>query len=94
MIDIPGHGAGGRSRRARDRPQRQAALALTRLRRSRRLSADSTNAASADFQGANTGAWTERPQPRSVRRPSDLLDTATGADIVVRLLGSMASGAT
>jgi putative toxin-antitoxin system antitoxin component (TIGR02293 family) len=74
----------------------QAALALTRLVAiATAIVADSTNAASADFQAAKwLGAWIERPQPAlGGRRPSDLLDTATGADIVVRLLGSMASGA-
>lgn len=39
------------------------------------------------------GQWIEQPQPAlGGRRPADLLDTPTGADMVARLLGSMASG--
>lgn len=39
------------------------------------------------------GQWIEQPQPAlGGRRPAELLDTPTGADVVARLLGSMASG--
>jgi len=40
------------------------------------------------------GRWIEQPQPAlGGRRPAELLDTPTGAEVVTRLLGSMASGA-
>jgi len=40
------------------------------------------------------GQWLERPQPSlGGRRPSDLLDTPTGLDVVARLLGAIESGA-
>jgi uncharacterized protein (DUF2384 family) len=40
------------------------------------------------------GQWLERPQPSlGGRRPSDLLDTPTGLDVVTRLLGAIESGA-
>lgn len=40
------------------------------------------------------GQWIERPQPAlGGRKPSDLIDTPTGVDMVARLLGSMESGA-
>ena len=39
------------------------------------------------------GRWIEQPQPAlGGRRPAELLDTPTGAEVVTRLLGSMASG--
>lgn len=40
------------------------------------------------------GQWIERPQPSlGGRKPADLLDTPTGVEVVVRLLGSLESGA-
>ncbi len=40
------------------------------------------------------GQWIERPQPSlGGRKPSDLIDTPTGIDIVARLLGAIRSGA-
>ena len=40
------------------------------------------------------GRWIERPQPALAgRRPSEMLDTPTGVDVVARLLGSLESGA-
>ena len=40
------------------------------------------------------GQWIERPQPAlGGKRPSDLLDTPTGAVVVARLLGASESGA-
>jgi putative toxin-antitoxin system antitoxin component (TIGR02293 family) len=40
------------------------------------------------------GTWLERPQPAlGGRRPSELLDTPTGLEVVTRLLGSLRSGA-
>ena len=40
------------------------------------------------------GQWIERPQPAlGGRRPAELLDTPTGADLVARLLGAIESGA-
>lgn len=40
------------------------------------------------------GQWLERPQPSlGGRRPSELIDTPTGTEVVARLLGSIESGA-
>jgi putative toxin-antitoxin system antitoxin component (TIGR02293 family) len=40
------------------------------------------------------GQWIERPQPAlGGRKPAELLDTPTGAELVARLLGSIESGA-
>lgn len=40
------------------------------------------------------GVWLEHPQPAlGGRRPSELLDTPTGLEVVTRLLGSLRSGA-
>ncbi len=40
------------------------------------------------------GQWIERPQPAlGGRKPADLLDTPTGAEVVARLLGSIESSA-
>jgi putative toxin-antitoxin system antitoxin component (TIGR02293 family) len=48
-----------------------------------------------DFDSAKwLGQWIERPQPAlGGRKPADLIDTATGVEIVARLLGSIESGA-
>lgn len=40
------------------------------------------------------GLWIERPQPAlGGRKPADLLDTPTGVELVIRLLGAIQSGA-
>jgi putative toxin-antitoxin system antitoxin component (TIGR02293 family) len=39
------------------------------------------------------GEWIERPQPAlGGRKPSELIDTPTGVEVVARLLGSLESG--
>ena len=52
----------------------------------------------ADAEGFDTahwlGEWIERPQAAlGGRKPADFIETPTGLEIVVRLLGSAASGA-
>lgn len=56
---------------------------------------NSTSEAAKDFDSAKwLGQWIERPQPAlGGRKPSDLLDTRTGVEVVARLLGSIESGA-
>lgn len=74
----------------------QAALALTRLvALANMIVAESTAPEADGFDAAKwLGTWIERPQPAlGGRKPADLLDTPTGADIVTRLLGSVVSGA-
>lgn len=74
----------------------QAALALTKLvAMANELATGSTDPRAKDLDAAKwLGSWIERPQPAlGGRRPADLLDTPTGADVVARLLGSIASGA-
>lgn len=74
----------------------RAALALTKLvALANEIVAESTDPEAKDFDAAKwLGAWIERPQPAlGGRKPADLLDTPTGADVVTRLLGSIASGA-
>lgn len=48
-----------------------------------------------DFDSAKwLGQWIERPQSAlGGRKPADLIDTATGVEVVARLLGSIESGA-
>ena len=74
----------------------QAALALTKLvALANEIVAGSTDPNAKEFDAAKwLGRWIERPQPAlGGRKPADLLDTPTGADVVTRLLGSVASGA-
>jgi putative toxin-antitoxin system antitoxin component (TIGR02293 family) len=57
-----------------------------------------SNSTASEAQGFDAtkwlGQWIERPQPAlGGRKPADLLDTPTGADVVARLLGSIESGA-
>ena len=56
--------------------------------------AKSTADEARDFNAAEwLGRWIERPQPAlGGRRPAELLDTATGVQVVTRLLGSIVSG--
>lgn len=56
---------------------------------------NSTAAGAKNFDSVKwLGQWVERPQPSlGGRKPSDMLDTPTGVDVVARLLGSMQSGA-
>ena len=74
----------------------QAALALTKLLAlANEIAAESTDPNARDFDAAKwLGAWIERPQPAlGGRKPADLVDTPAGAQVVMRLLGSVASGA-
>ena len=74
----------------------QAALTLTRLiALANEIVANSTAREAEGFDTAKwLGAWIERPQPAlGGQKPADILDTPTGADVVTRLLGAVASGA-
>jgi putative toxin-antitoxin system antitoxin component (TIGR02293 family) len=74
----------------------QAALGMVRLLAiAQGITARSTASDARGFDAAKwLGQWIERPQPSlGGRRPADLLDTPTGAEIVARLLGSIESGA-
>jgi putative toxin-antitoxin system antitoxin component (TIGR02293 family) len=74
----------------------QAVLALTKLLAlANEIAAESSDPDAKDFDAAKwLGTWIERAQPAlGGRKPADLLDTPTGADVVTRLLGSVASGA-
>jgi putative toxin-antitoxin system antitoxin component (TIGR02293 family) len=74
----------------------QAALGMARLAA---MAQDMVKESTApDAQGFDAvrwlGQWIERPQPAlDGQRPADLLDTPTGVDLVVRLLGAVQSGA-
>jgi putative toxin-antitoxin system antitoxin component (TIGR02293 family) len=56
---------------------------------------NSTAAEAAEFDAAAwLGEWIERPQPAlGGRKPSELVSTPTGLEVVARLLGSLESGA-
>ncbi len=56
---------------------------------------DSTAEEARKFDAAKwLGQWINRPQPSlGGRKPSELLDTPTGVEVVARLLGSIESGA-
>ena len=73
-----------------------AAIALTKLvALANEIVVESTDPRAVAFDAARwLGIWIERPQPAlGGRKPADLLDTPAGADVVARLLGSVASGA-
>lgn len=57
--------------------------------------AESTDPAAAQTDANEwLGRWLETPQPALAgKKPADLLDTPTGADVVARALGAMLSGA-
>ena len=74
----------------------QAAVGMVKLLGiAQEIVGNSTAAEAKDFDVAKwLGQWIERPQPSlGGRRPSDLLDTPTGIQVVSRLLGSIESGA-
>lgn len=74
----------------------QAALGMVRLLgMARDIVANSKTPQAKDFDTAKwLGQWIELPQPAlGGRKPADLLDTPTGVETVVRLLGSLESGA-
>lgn len=72
-----------------------AAIALARLLAlANEIVEDSTSPEARGFDTAKwLGQWIERPQPAlGGRKPSELLDTHTGAAMVTRLLGAIRSG--
>lgn len=74
----------------------QAALGLVRLLGMAKAMAENSDAAEA--RGFDTakwlGEWIELPQPAlGGRKPADMLDTPTGVETVVKLLGAIESGA-
>jgi len=74
----------------------QAALGMVKLLTiAEDMRANSTSRNARDFDTAKwLGQWIETPQPSlGGRKPSDLLDTPTGLEIVSRLLGAIQSGA-
>lgn len=74
----------------------QAAIAMMRLLGiAQRIVANSTADAASGFDTARwLGQWIREPQPSlGGRRPADLLDTPTGAEAVMRVLGALESGA-
>jgi putative toxin-antitoxin system antitoxin component (TIGR02293 family) len=74
----------------------RAALGLARLLGiAGNIVANSKSPQAKGFDSARwLGQWIERPQPAlGGRKPADLIDTATGVEVVARLLGSIESGA-
>ena len=74
----------------------QAAIGMVRLLgMAQEIVRDSTARDAQGFDAAKwLGQWIERAQPAlGGRKPSELLDTPTGVEVVARLLGSIRSGA-
>jgi putative toxin-antitoxin system antitoxin component (TIGR02293 family) len=74
----------------------QAAIAMAKLiAKAEEIVANSTAPAARGFDAAKwLGLWLERPQPAlGGRKPSELIGTPTGAEVVNRLLGAIESGA-
>lgn len=73
----------------------QAAIGMAKLiAKASEIVANSTAADAEDFDAAKwLGKWIDIPQPAlGGRRPSELLDTPTGLDVVLKLLGAIESG--
>lgn len=73
----------------------QAAIGMAKLiARAQEIVANSTAEDARHFDAAKwLGRWLETPQPAlGGRRPSELLDTPTGLDVVLKLLGALESG--
>jgi putative toxin-antitoxin system antitoxin component (TIGR02293 family) len=73
----------------------QAAIGLARLiGKAQDMVANSTAPEARNFDAAKwLGRWLETPQPAlGGRKPAELLDTPTGLDVVLRLLGALESG--
>jgi putative toxin-antitoxin system antitoxin component (TIGR02293 family) len=73
----------------------QAAVGMVKLLgAAQELVSHSTAPEAQDFDAVKwLGHWIERPQPAlGGRKPADLLDTPTGVELVIRLLGAMQSG--
>ena len=74
----------------------QASLGLARLlAQANQIAADSTGPDAENFDSSKwLDRWLEVPQPSlGGRRPSELIGTPAGLEIVSRLLGSLESGA-
>jgi putative toxin-antitoxin system antitoxin component (TIGR02293 family) len=74
----------------------QAAIGMAKLiAKAQEIVANSTSEDARHFDAAKwLGRWLESPQPAlGGRRPSELLDTPTGLDVVLKLLGALESGA-
>lgn len=74
----------------------QAAIGMTKLiAKAQEIVESSTAPESKDFDAAKwLGRWLDIPQPAlGGRKPSELLDTPTGLEVVLRLLGSLESSA-
>jgi putative toxin-antitoxin system antitoxin component (TIGR02293 family) len=73
----------------------QAAIGMAKLiAKASEIVANSTAAEAEDFDAAKwLGRWIDLPQPAlGGRKPSELLDTPTGLEMVLRLLGAIESG--
>ena len=73
----------------------QAALGVTRLlAKAREMADESTHPDAASFDVSRWfGEWIRKPQPAlGGRKPEELLDTPTGLDAVMRVLGAIQSG--
>lgn len=73
-----------------------AAIGVARLlARAQQIVDNSTASEAKDFDVAPwLGAWIETPQPAlGGRKPADLLDTPSGLEAVLRILGALESGA-
>jgi uncharacterized protein (DUF2384 family) len=74
----------------------QAAIGMAKLiAKANEIVVNSTAPEAEDFDAAKwLGKWIEIPQPAlGGRRASELLDTPTGLDVVLKLLGAIESGA-
>lgn len=74
----------------------QAAIGVAKLiAKAQEIVANSTAEEARNFDAAKwLGKWLEVPQPAlGGRKPSELLDTPTGLDVVLKLLGALESGA-
>lgn len=74
----------------------QAAIGMARLiAKAQEIVANSTADEARDFDAARwLGKWLDVPQPAlGGRKPSELLDTPTGLDVVLKVLGAIESGA-
>jgi putative toxin-antitoxin system antitoxin component (TIGR02293 family) len=74
----------------------QAAIGMARLiAKAQEIVASSTADGARDFDAARwLGKWLDMPQPAlGGRKPSELVDTPTGLDVVLKVLGAIESGA-
>lgn len=74
----------------------QAAIGMAKLvAKAQEIVANSTAKDAKGFDAARwLGSWLETPQPAlGGRKPSEIVDTPTGLDVVLKLLGAIESGA-